>query len=61
MAAYNSRATQAERLRQRIYHKFSYNPDKYDGQIGCTGCGRCIDVCPAGIDITYILRRVANA
>ena len=60
MAAVNSRATQAARLRQRIFHKFSYNPDKYDGQIGCTGCGRCIDVCPAGIDITYILRRVAN-
>jgi formate hydrogenlyase subunit 6/NADH:ubiquinone oxidoreductase subunit I len=60
MAAYNSRVTQAERLRQRIYHKFSYNPDRYKGQTGCTGCGRCIDVCPAGIDITYILGRVAN-
>jgi len=60
MATYNSRAAQAERLRQRIYHKFSYNPDRYNGQIGCTGCGRCIDVCPAGIDITYILQRVAN-
>jgi len=60
MAAMNSRATQAERLRQRIYHKFSYNPDKYGGKIGCTGCGRCIDVCPVGIDITDILWRVAN-
>jgi len=60
MAAYNSRAAQAERLRQRIYHKFSYNPDNYDGELGCTGCARCIDVCPVGIDMTYILWRVAN-
>ncbi len=37
MVAMNSRATQAERLRQRIYQKFSYNPDKYGGEIGCTG------------------------
>jgi len=60
MAAYNTRTTQVERLRQRIYHKFSYIPDRYNGQLGCTGCGRCIDVCPAGIDMIYILRRVAN-
>jgi ferredoxin len=20
----------------------------------CTGCGRCIDVCPAGVDITEV-------
>lgn len=60
MAVENSRATQAQRLRQRILHKFSYNPEQYDGDIGCTGCGRCIEVCPVDIDITYILGRVAN-
>jgi len=60
MAAENTRVSQADRLRQRLYHKFSYNPEQYDGDIGCIGCGRCIDVCPALIDITYILRRVAN-
>lgn len=58
MAAENTRQTQAERLRQRIYHKLSYIPAKYDGAIGCTGCGRCIEVCPGRIDITHILDRV---
>lgn len=58
MAAENTRQTQAERLRQRIYHKFSYTPAKYDGAVGCTGCGRCIEVCPSEIDITHILERV---
>lgn len=60
MAVENSRATQSQRLRQRILHKFSYNPEQYDGDIGCTGCGRCIEVCPVDIDITYILGRIAN-
>lgn len=58
MAAENTRQTQAERLRQRIYHKFSYTPAKYDGAVGCTGCGRCIEVCPGEIDIRHILERV---
>lgn len=58
MAAENTRKTQAERLRQRIYHKFSYIPAKYNGQTGCTGCGRCIQVCPGEIDIIHILERL---
>jgi ferredoxin len=58
MAAENTRRTQSERLRQRIFHKYVYTPDKYNGAIGCTGCGRCIEVCPAEIDITHILGRV---
>ena len=47
----------AERLRNRFFCKFYY----YAGQTGlgntsaCTGCGRCIDVCPAGVDITEVL------
>ena len=54
------RAEKGERLRNRFYCKFLY----YPGQIGladtsaCTGCGRCIEVCPAGVDITEVLRDV---
>lgn len=52
------RAEKGERLRNRFYCKFFYFP----GQIGlsdtsaCTGCGRCIEVCPAGVDITEVLQ-----
>jgi len=60
MAAENTRTTQAGRLQQRIYHKFSYMPDRYNGQLGCVGCGRCTDVCLARIDITQVLGSVAN-
>jgi ferredoxin len=59
MAAENTRRTQAERLRQRIYHKFSYIPSRYEGRIGCTGCGRCSEVCLGGVDITNVLGRLS--
>jgi len=60
MAAENTRSTQAERLRQRIFHKIVYTSDQYKGVPGCTGCGRCIEVCPAEIDITHIIRRIST-
>jgi len=58
MAAENTRPLQEERLRQRIFHKIVYTPDLYDGALGCTGCGRCIEVCPVEIDITHIIGRI---
>jgi len=38
------------RYRQWLTHKFAGWHDQY-GRSGCTGCGRCITWCPAGIDI----------
>jgi sulfhydrogenase subunit beta (sulfur reductase) len=52
------RPEKGERLRNRFFCKFFYYPE----QIGlsdasaCTGCGRCIDVCPVGVDITEVLQ-----
>jgi sulfhydrogenase subunit beta (sulfur reductase) len=51
------RAEKGERLRNRFFCKFVY----YPGQVAlgstsaCTGCGRCIDLCPAGVDISEVL------
>lgn len=41
----------AARYRQWMTHKLSSWVDQF-GQMGCTGCGRCITWCPVGIDIT---------
>jgi ferredoxin len=39
------------RYRQWLTHKLSTWTDQF-GELGCTGCGRCIAWCPVGIDIT---------
>lgn len=54
---HNPRDTQKKRLRNRFYCKFIYYPDDF-GPLGCIGCGRCIDVCPAGIDILEVIANV---
>jgi ferredoxin len=45
------RGTTDLRYRQWLVHKLASWHDQY-GRSGCTGCGRCIAWCPAGIDIT---------
>ena len=62
-SGHNPRPTKAERFRNRVGHKFSYFPDKYDGMIACCGCGRCIKSCPASVDIRKViidLKEAAN-
>ncbi len=51
------RAEKGERLRNRFFCKFFYYPEQYGlgASSACTGCGRCIEVCPAGVDITEAL------
>jgi ferredoxin len=43
-----------ERLKNRYMCKFIYKPDMF-GEIACTGCGRCIDACIAGIDKNKVI------
>lgn len=50
-SGHNPRPTKLERYRNRVGHKFSYFPEKYDGSFSCTGCGRCVRLCPVSIDI----------
>lgn len=51
---HNPRPTPGARLRNRFFCKFYYFPEQY-GPTACTGCGRCIEVCPVGLDITEVL------
>lgn len=41
------------RVRYRIYDKLKYIEERF-GFKGCTGCGRCIGVCPALVNIVEI-------
>jgi len=59
---HNPRDEKGERLRNRFYCKFYYYSKQYGlGEVvACTGCGRCIDYCPVGIDITEVLGHVVE-
>jgi ferredoxin len=56
---HNPRPAKAQRLRNRYYCKFCYSPLDF-GIVACVGCGRCIEVCPVGIDISEVLEDVAR-
>ncbi len=55
----NPRPRLADRVKHRYYHKYDYLVLSH-GAIFCTGCGRCIDTCSAGIDMRDSLKRVAD-
>lgn len=56
-AAHEPRPTHTSRYRQRILHKFQYYPQNF-GRTLCVGCGRCIQHCPQGVEITAVLNTV---
>lgn len=49
--------SKAGAVRHRIMDKLVYIEDRF-GKKGCVGCGRCIGVCPADIDIREIVSRI---
>lgn len=54
-SGHNPRPTKRERVRQRFMHKLSYCPERYQ-ETFCTGCGRCVRLCPVNIDIRDVLK-----
>jgi ferredoxin len=60
-SGHNPRADQPSRYRQRLLHKFSYYPARASGQWMCVGCGRCVEMCPVGIDIHEAVRMLMGA
>jgi ferredoxin len=52
---HNPRAEKGERLRNRFLCKLYYFEDQY-GAAGCTGCGRCVELCPVNIDIREVMQ-----
>ncbi len=59
-SGHNPRSSKVHRLRQRILHKYQYTIEKMN-TYSCTGCGRCIRVCPAGINTRSILKDAKEA
>jgi ferredoxin len=53
-SAHNPRKTRADRMKQRLMHKFSFSVEKYKN-IFCVGCGRCILNCPVNLDVREII------
>jgi ferredoxin len=54
MPAENPREEKWRRVRQKVAHKYAFYPMSF-GEIACTGCGRCIRLCPVNWDITGVL------
>jgi len=56
-SGHNPRDTQIGRARQRIMHKFEYGYSNF-GIPFCTGCGRCLQVCPVNNNLLQILEEI---
>jgi sulfhydrogenase subunit beta (sulfur reductase) len=53
----NFRGSRASRVKFRFYHKQRGFVAEY-GRPSCVGCGRCAEVCPAGIDMIEVINRL---
>lgn len=53
----NTRGEKSARYKHRLYDKFLYDPQRH-GNVFCVGCGRCVEFCPAHINILEVLTRL---
>ncbi len=59
-SGHNPRSTQPARYRQRVLHKFAFR-DNQEEPFRCVGCGRCVAMCPAGLDIVNTVAAAVEA
>ena len=59
MPVENPREEKWQRVRQKVSHKYEFYPMNF-GIIACTGCGRCIRLCPVNWDITQTLESLPD-
>jgi ferredoxin len=53
------RRMQTEHFRQKVMHKFSLHPRRFD-EVLCTGCGRCSRACEGGMNLPAILGQLVQ-
>ena len=58
-SGHNPRPTKKERYRQRVLHKYLYIKENF-GLVACSGCGRCIRSCPAGMNIRSVVKGITE-
>lgn len=58
-SGHNPRGKKSQRFKQRVGHKFVYYPEKY-GELACSGCGRCIRLCPVSMEISKVVSLLAD-
>jgi len=59
-SGHNPRSEIYKRYRNKVNCKYNYNY-KRSGQFFCVGCGRCIDICPVGMDIRESVDKICRA
>lgn len=57
--SFASARTETEQFRQRVMHKFSIHPRRFD-EVLCTGCGRCSRECEGGMNLPAILGQLVQ-
>ncbi len=58
-SGHNPRTRGSDRWRQRVLHKFAYQPARL-GRLGCVGCGRCSRACPVDMNLAEHLTALAE-